>query len=183
VGDAGRLAKVRTQMGDAGQLARKGEQPGRGAGFASAGLRSEGGSNNPDNLVVLCGAHHRALHRGRLRIAGKVSTGLRIDHADGTAYGNLASPSLADASARASPGSETSVSLKALRGRPRARALERSRECHGGVSASPKLSPQRAWCLPGSARTPNSLPSRRCSPLLSRLPLFTVCAKSTSWED
>ena len=34
-------------------------------------LRSEGGSNDPENLVVLCGAHHGASHRGRLRIDGK----------------------------------------------------------------------------------------------------------------
>jgi 5-methylcytosine-specific restriction endonuclease McrA len=63
--------------------------------------RSEGGGNEPDNLVVLCGAHHGALHRGRLRIDGKVSTGLRVSHADGTAYGFMPSPRLADASARA----------------------------------------------------------------------------------
>jgi hypothetical protein len=64
-------------------------------------LRSEGGSNEPDNLVVLCGAHHSALHRGRLRIDGRVSTGLRVRHADGTAYGFMPSPVLAEASARA----------------------------------------------------------------------------------
>ena len=58
--------------------------------------RSEGGSNDPDNLVALCGAHHRALHRGRLRIDGKVSTGLRVRHADGTAYGCVPSPRLVE---------------------------------------------------------------------------------------
>jgi hypothetical protein len=67
-------------------------------------LRSEGGENDPDNLVVLCGAHHGALHRGRLRIDGKASTGLRVSHADGTAYGLPPSPLLADASARAFAG-------------------------------------------------------------------------------
>ena len=67
-------------------------------------LRSEGGGNEPDNLVVLCGAHHGALHRGRLRIDGKVSTGLRVSHADGTAYGFMPSPRLAEASARAFAG-------------------------------------------------------------------------------
>jgi 5-methylcytosine-specific restriction endonuclease McrA len=63
-------------------------------------LRSEGGENDPDNLVVLCGAHHGALHRGRLRIDGRVSTGLRVSHADGTVYGFIPTPALADASAR-----------------------------------------------------------------------------------
>ena len=67
-------------------------------------LRSEGGSNDPDNLVVLCGAHHGALHRGRLRIDGKVSTGLQLRHGDGTAYGCMPSPLLVDASARAFAG-------------------------------------------------------------------------------
>jgi hypothetical protein len=63
-------------------------------------LRSDGGDHDPDNLVVLCGAHHRAAHRGRLRIDGKVSTGIRVRHADGTAYGFMPSPILADASAK-----------------------------------------------------------------------------------
>jgi hypothetical protein len=67
-------------------------------------LRSEGGGNEPDNLVVLCGAHHGALHRGQLRIDGKVSTGLRVSHADGTAYGFMPSPLVAEASARAFAG-------------------------------------------------------------------------------
>jgi hypothetical protein len=67
-------------------------------------LRSEGGGNDPDNLVVLCGAHHGALHRGRLRIDGKVSTGLRVRHADGTAYGSMPSPLLVEASERAFAG-------------------------------------------------------------------------------
>ena len=64
-------------------------------------LRSEGGSDDPDNLVVLCGAHHGAVHRGRLRIDGRVGTGLRVRHADGTTYGFMPSPTLAEASARA----------------------------------------------------------------------------------
>jgi hypothetical protein len=67
-------------------------------------LRSEGGSHDPDNLVVLCGAHHGALHRGRLRIDGRVSTGLRVRHADGTAYGFMPSPRLVQASAKAFAG-------------------------------------------------------------------------------
>jgi hypothetical protein len=36
-------------------------------------LRSEGGSHSADNLVTLCSAHHRALHRGELRSAGAAS--------------------------------------------------------------------------------------------------------------
>jgi hypothetical protein len=49
--------------------------------------RSEGGDHDPDRLVLLCGAHHRAQHRGQLVVAGRVSTGLVFRHADGTRYG------------------------------------------------------------------------------------------------
>ena len=63
-------------------------------------LRSEGGADDPDNLVVVCGAHHGLLHRGRLRIEGKVSTGVRVRHAEGSDYGRTPSPALAEASAR-----------------------------------------------------------------------------------
>ena len=50
-------------------------------------LRSEGGTEELDNLLTLCAAHHRALHRGRLRIEGTPSQGLTFRHADGTLYG------------------------------------------------------------------------------------------------
>jgi hypothetical protein len=53
-------------------------------------LRSEGGDHDPDRLIVLCGAHHRAQHRGQLVIEGRVSTGLVFRHADGTPYGSVA---------------------------------------------------------------------------------------------
>jgi hypothetical protein len=49
--------------------------------------RAKRGRNEADNLITLCGAHHRALHRGALRIERKVSNGLRFSHADGRAYG------------------------------------------------------------------------------------------------
>ena len=50
-------------------------------------LRSEGGTNDPNDLVVLCGAHHDAVHDGRLRIEGSAALGWTFLHADGTAYG------------------------------------------------------------------------------------------------
>lgn len=50
-------------------------------------MRSEGGDHNPNGLVVLCSAHHRATHQGKLRIEGRVSTGLVFRHADGRVYG------------------------------------------------------------------------------------------------
>jgi hypothetical protein len=36
------------------------------------GLRSEGGGNEADNLVTLCGLHHRAVHRGTLSVSGRM---------------------------------------------------------------------------------------------------------------
>ena len=54
--------------------------------------RAEGGGHDPARLVVLCGAHHRAVHAGTLIVGGDATTGFTCHHADGTAYG--AAPSL-----------------------------------------------------------------------------------------
>jgi 5-methylcytosine-specific restriction endonuclease McrA len=59
-------------------------------------LRSEGGDHDPDTLVTLCSAHHRAQHRGQLVIEGRVSTGLVFRHADGSSYGSIVNPVAAD---------------------------------------------------------------------------------------
>jgi 5-methylcytosine-specific restriction endonuclease McrA len=56
-------------------------------------LRADGGQHTADNLLVLCGAHHRAVHRGQLRITGNVASGVDFRHADGTRYGEPASAS------------------------------------------------------------------------------------------
>ena len=63
--------------------------------------REEGGAHDPDNLVTLCGAHHRACHRGALVVQGLVSSGLSFRHADGTEYGGAVSLADADVQARA----------------------------------------------------------------------------------
>ena len=63
--------------------------------------RSEGGRNEAENLITLCGAHHRATHRGELIVAGSVSTGVRFEHADGSDYGETAAPRVADVRAKA----------------------------------------------------------------------------------
>ena len=34
-------------------------------------FRSRGGSDRPENKGILCHAHHRAVHRGRIRVTGK----------------------------------------------------------------------------------------------------------------
>jgi hypothetical protein len=50
-------------------------------------LRSEGGTHDLDQMVVVCAAHHRALHRGALLVEGSASKGLEFRHADGTCFG------------------------------------------------------------------------------------------------
>jgi hypothetical protein len=85
--------------------------------------RADGGAHDEDNLIVLCSAHHRALHRGQLAITGRVDQGLAFRRADGARYGALDSPCVADACERA---------FRALRGmgfgeREARRALERVR--------------------------------------------------------
>lgn len=62
--------------------------------------RSEGGRHEPDNLVCLCAAHHRAVHQGRLIIEGRPSTGLTFKHADGTQYGGALRVGAADRNAQ-----------------------------------------------------------------------------------
>jgi hypothetical protein len=65
-------------------------------------LRSDGGSHDPDSLVVLCGAHHRAVHRGALIVEGSIAAGLSFRHADGSHYrGNTLSPRSAAAQTQA----------------------------------------------------------------------------------
>jgi hypothetical protein len=60
--------------------------------------KADGGSHDPENLVTLCSAHHRALHRGELVVEGRASDGLAFRHADGSEYGSRsASPHAADA--------------------------------------------------------------------------------------
>src|SRR4051812_40231967 len=58
--------------------------------------RSDGGANTIENLVTLCGAHHRASHAGKLSIAGTPSAGLTFLHADGTPYGHAPSTPIAE---------------------------------------------------------------------------------------
>jgi hypothetical protein len=55
--------------------------------------RAEGGRNDPELLLVLCGVHHRAVHGGTLVIGGTAQSGFTFRHADGTAYGKPLHPS------------------------------------------------------------------------------------------
>jgi 5-methylcytosine-specific restriction endonuclease McrA len=62
--------------------------------------RAEGGRHDPDQMAVVCGAHHRALHGGTLVMQGAASTGFTFRHADGTPYGNVLRPPTAEAAAQ-----------------------------------------------------------------------------------
>jgi HNH endonuclease/RuvA, C-terminal domain len=62
--------------------------------------RSEGGSHEPTNLVTLCGAHHRAVHRGELSIETGGEACIRFRHADGTLYGQPVTPHAVDVQAK-----------------------------------------------------------------------------------
>jgi hypothetical protein len=64
--------------------------------------RADGGRHSSENLITLCSAHHRAIHRSQLFIEGTPSTGLRFSHADGTVYGGSSSPVTAEVRAKAS---------------------------------------------------------------------------------
>jgi hypothetical protein len=63
--------------------------------------RAEGGSNGAENLITLCGAHHRATHRGALLIERRDDDTLRFLHSDGSDYGAGVSPAVVDARAKA----------------------------------------------------------------------------------
>jgi hypothetical protein len=63
-------------------------------------LRSEGGRNELANVVTVCGAHHRAAHRGVLVIEGDAHVGLRFRHGDGTEYGQALHPQALEISAK-----------------------------------------------------------------------------------
>jgi hypothetical protein len=90
-------------------------------------VRADGGTHDEENLVVLCSAHHRAVHRGQLEVTGSVGRRLVFRRGDGAPYGTLDSPHAADGCERA---------FRALRSmgfgeREARRAVERARSCAG----------------------------------------------------
>lgn len=59
--------------------------------------RAEGGLHHADNLLTVCCAHHRALHRGEIGVErnereGNAGVEVCFRHADGTAYGETVQP-------------------------------------------------------------------------------------------
>jgi hypothetical protein len=63
--------------------------------------RADGGAHDENNLIVLCSAHHRVIHRGQLCISGSVRSGLVVRRADGANYGAMTWATHADAHERA----------------------------------------------------------------------------------
>jgi hypothetical protein len=86
---------------DGGRCAVPGCRHGVFIDFHHINLRCEGGTHEPDGLVVLCSAHHRAVHRGQLIIDGKMSAGLTFRHADGSRYGAVVEARMTAAFAQA----------------------------------------------------------------------------------
>ena len=64
-------------------------------------FRAEGGEHSERNICLICPAHHRAIHEGRLIVEGDMVLGLAFHHADGSRYGAPLSPKVADHAARA----------------------------------------------------------------------------------
>jgi 5-methylcytosine-specific restriction endonuclease McrA len=63
--------------------------------------REEGGGHDADQLVTLCGAHHAAVHQGRIVIEGCASERLEFFHVDGKPYGAIVSPDIVDLKTKA----------------------------------------------------------------------------------
>ncbi len=58
--------------------------------------RAEGGSHDPDRMLLLCGAHHRNAHAGSLCIDGNATVGFTFRHPDGAPYGQPLKPAAVD---------------------------------------------------------------------------------------
>jgi hypothetical protein len=63
--------------------------------------KADGGGHTAENLVTLCSAHHRALHRGDVAVEGSAPLALRFTHSDGTVYGGRPTPVVTELRANA----------------------------------------------------------------------------------
>ena len=59
----------------------------------------DGGQHDLENIITICGAHHRAAHRGELLITGS-ATKPHFRHADGSEYGRAERPHSIEAQTR-----------------------------------------------------------------------------------
>ncbi|MBK9032369.1 MAG: hypothetical protein IPL61_13835 [Myxococcales bacterium] len=118
--------------------------------------RASGGSHLPENLAVVCTAHHAAIHDGRLVVTGRAPGALVFTHADGRPYG---APPAAPPSASDDVAAEARLALTTLGYLPQqARvAIDRARSHVGGATTLPVLvrAALRACCTTPVVR-PNS---------------------------
>jgi hypothetical protein len=111
-------------------------------------LRSEGGGHDADNLLTLCGAHHRAAHVGALRVEGGASDGLRFFHADGSVYGERIDPVALDAHSKVFSALRN-MGFRESEARAALEHLREERVCPAGFkellrSALTRLAPRRS---------------------------------------
>jgi hypothetical protein len=96
--------------------------------------REAGGGHDLENLLTLCGAHHRACHRGDLLIVRGTSGDLGFWHADGTAYGGRPSTGEVDAAAPTVRGLR-SLGFGEREARDAVQAARAHVGCDGGVES------------------------------------------------
>jgi hypothetical protein len=96
--------------------------------------REAGGGHGLENLLTLCGAHHRACHRGNLLIERELSGGLSFWHADGTAYGGRPSTGAVDVVAQTVRGLRN-LGFGEREARDAVRAARAHVGCDGGVES------------------------------------------------
>ncbi|MBK7075996.1 MAG: HNH endonuclease [Myxococcales bacterium] len=118
--------------------------------------RAQGGKHTPTKLAVMCSAHHKAAHDGRLRIDGTAPAKLRITHADGRPYGSPPSH-VGDGDAGAPPPAGGEVAAAP----PQARAEV---EAPPAATRSRRVRRRGARSGTPSARTRPGAPDRRRRP-------------------
>lgn len=133
--------------------------------------RAASGGHDVENLITLCGAHHRALHHGKLRIVGRPGAELRFLHADGRPYGTLAAPE-ANQHTLATP--EVDLSERVVRALHRlglrepdarqAAALAARIPRADGHREAPRSKPSSVARSPCSAATPSRKPAEPGEP-------------------
>jgi hypothetical protein len=110
--------------------------------------RCEGGLHTPENLIVLCVAHHRAVHRGQLSITGN-ATSLRFQRADGSAYGTKIDAAAIDVAEKVFRGLRNlGFSEKEARG-----ALQQAAAAVGSAAPTPPALLRAALQALGARRT------------------------------
>ncbi len=150
--------------------------------------RSEGGGNHAENILTLCGVHHRAVHHGVLVIVRGSDGQVRYEHADGGSYGELADPVVLDVEAQVFAGlcglgfrvREVRVVLAELRARSADSMLSAEQLLREALL---ELTPDRAqgragWPGPEVNRASRPPPAGRSSPYRNLCPATQLQCRS-----